>query len=94
MTVAAHVLDRQPAPPALSRAWDYERFGVNVLDLPPAHFYESRLAMNVYGALSGYVQAAGSTVQWTQRNPQAWNMVAKILEVRLQQFQLAEQAES
>lgn len=85
MAVAGHVFDKQPAPPYLSRAWDYQAYGVNVLELPPAELQAIRLASNAHRALSGYKHASGKTVAWSKANPEAWEFVAGVLEQRLKE---------
>lgn len=81
--MAAHVFDKQPPPPVLSKAWDYQAYGVNVLDLPAGELPRLRLANNAHRALSGYKHAAGKTVPWSKANPEAWEFVASVLEARL-----------
>lgn len=83
MEVAGHVFDKMPAPPALVRAWDYQAYGVNVLDLPAGELATVRLAHNAHRAMSGYKHAAGKTVAWSKANPEAWAFVASVLETRL-----------
>jgi hypothetical protein len=83
MAVAGHVFDGEPAPPWLARAWDYQTFGINVLDLPAGELQACRLAQNAHRAMSGYKHAAGKTVPWSKANPEAWAFVASVLEERL-----------
>lgn len=85
MSVAAHVFDKQPAPSFLSRAWDYQAYGVNLLELPAGELQAIRLANNAHRALSGYKHAAGKTVAWSKANPEAWAFVAEVLEQRLKE---------
>ena len=85
MGVAAHVFDKAPPPPLLTQAFDFQSFGVNILDLPPGTVSGIRAASNAYGAMRGYTSAAGNTVEWTKRNPGAWSFVAEILQERLKQ---------
>lgn len=93
MAVAGHVFDRQPAPPWLSRAWDYQTYGVNVLDLPAGELQALRLASNAHRAMSGYKHSAGKTVQWSKANPEAWEFVATVLEQRLNERKQAREIE-
>lgn len=83
MAVAAHVFDKEAAPPWLSRAWDYQAYGVNVLDLPAGELQAVRLASNAHKAMIGYKHNAGKTVPWSKANPEAWAFVASVLEARL-----------
>lgn len=79
MAVAFHVFDREPPPPALTRAWDYQEYGINLFELPAGELNEVRLAGNSFRALNSYKSAAGHTTKWAQANPQAWEFTAHIL---------------
>lgn len=84
MAVAGYVFDKHPAPPELLRAWDYQAYGVNVLELPAGELPHVKLANNSYRAMAGYKHAgAGKTVAWSRANPDEWAFVASVLEVRL-----------
>lgn len=93
MAVAAHVFDKQAAPPALARAWDYQAYGVNVLELPAGELQITRFANNAHRALSGYKHAAGKTVAWSKANPDAWEFVAGVLEQRLKERKAAREVQ-
>jgi len=87
MAVAAHVFDSDPPPPVLVKAWDYQSFGVDLLSLPAGELNALRLATNAHQALRGYTQASGHTVEWTNRNPSAWNLVSAIIEARRKELE-------
>lgn len=78
--MAAHILDDEPSPPELRRAFDYKAWGVNVLELPAGELRSASMAMYAYNALTGYRAATkkNETVKWTEANPEKWEFVSAI----------------
>ena len=89
MAVAAHVFDKTPAPPILrkannAKAWglrDY--FGVPAMELPAGELARINTVLSYYDACRSYLSAGGKTVDWTRRNPQAWEIVSWCLAERI-----------
>lgn len=85
MAVADYVLGDEPPPPELIRAFDYDTWGVDVLDLPPGEVRIASQAINTYKNLAAYKGAAGrnKTSEWTAQNPQAWDFVSGLIAERM-----------
>ena len=90
MTAAAeYALDGSSAPPLLRRAlnvrtWglrDY--FGVPAVDLPAGTLARINTVLSYYDACKSYKSAGGQTAQWARRNPDAWDLVSRILRDRM-----------
>lgn len=83
--MADYVLGNEPPPPELIRAFDYEQWGVNIMELPPGEIRAASQSINAYKNLAAYKQAAGSnrTSEWTAQNPQAWEFVSAIIAERM-----------
>ena len=80
MAAAAAAFDSASPPPELSRAWEFQRWGIgNIMDLPAGLLQHITAALNVYEAVSSYQRAAGNTVKWTTDNPKAWQLVSYII---------------
>ena len=73
------MFDEEPPPPYLVRAFDFKAWNGDAGRLPLGMFPAMRSAFNAYHALSGYMGATGRTVEWAQRNPQAWDFVANVI---------------
>lgn len=87
MAAAAVVFDDAPPPPELRMAWRVRRWGAPYadgwMDWPAGLVDKMAIAENVYNACLSYRNVpAGGGVAWTQRNPQAWQIVSKILAQR------------
>jgi len=85
MVVAAHVFDGEPPPPELSRALNYQAWGVvDIMTLPAGMLRKMNTALSYYRAFTGYKQAVAQhkTVEYTRNNPDAWDMVSKVLAMR------------
>lgn len=81
--MAAYVIDKDPPPPELVRAFDYKTWGVNVHEMPPGEVRAVTTAWNAYQHLNGYYSAPpGRAVEWTKRNPQGWEFVSGIIAER------------
>lgn len=83
--VADYVLDDAEPPPVLRRAFDYKAWGVNLLELPPGEVRAVNTAMNAYNTLSNYRRAGaqGKTKEWTESNPEQWEIVSALLADRM-----------
>lgn len=80
MAAAAVVFDKATPPPELSEAWLYQRWGLgNVLELPAGRIQKINAVLNVYNACNAYQSAGGRSVEWTKRNPAAWNLVSALI---------------
>ena len=93
MAVAAHLFDKEQPPPQLVQALNMraygiqEYFGVSARQLPAGKLMMMNTVLSYYDAIRGYNSASGQTVPWTKRNPQAWEMVARVLEARREEKQ-------
>lgn len=81
------MFDGHPPPPPLMRAWDYEHYGVDLMELPPGELPLIRTANNAYRALSSYKNASGNTAKWAEQNPDTWAWVAEVLAERRTRLQ-------
>lgn len=85
MGVAAHVLDKAPQPLELTRALNYQSWGVvDIMNLPAGLLRRMNTALSYYRALEGYKQANAQhkTVEFSKNNPQAWELVSRIIAER------------
>lgn len=85
MAVADHVLGKDPQPPILARAIEYDTWGVNVHDLQPGEIRRVTAVLNAYRHLASYKQAAAQqkTAAWTQAHPQSWEFVSRMIAERM-----------
>ena len=67
-------MDDEPPPPELVRAFDYQAWGVNVMELPPGELRSVSLARNLYHALNGWHHAKERS-KWQEQNAEAWQKV-------------------
>lgn len=83
--MAAHILDEEPSPPELRRAFDYKAWGVNVLELPAGELRAVSMAMYAYNALTGYQKASKKfeATEWSKANPEKWEFVSAIQAERM-----------
>lgn len=83
--VADYVLDDTEPPPHLRRAFDYKAWGVDIFKLPPGELRAINQAMNAYNTLSSYRRAGaqGKTKEWTESNPEQWEIVSALLSERM-----------
>ena len=84
MAVGDAVFDDAPLPPLLITALNYERWGVNVRELPAGLMQRMTAVLNVYHAVAAYRHAAGRSAQWARANPDAWEIVSAILRERME----------
>lgn len=83
MAVAAYVLDDEPPPPELSRALNYRSWGVaDVMMLPAGLLPKMNTVLAYYNALASYKSSGLKKVPWIEKNPQAWDLVTRILNWR------------
>jgi hypothetical protein len=85
MEVAAYVFDDEPPPPELSRALNYQSWGVvDIMNLPAGLLAKMNLCLNYYRALRMYKEAAASTgtVEFTKQHPHEWDLVTRVLNMR------------
>ena len=83
MAVGDYVFDKKSPPPELARALNYEKWGIgDIMQLPAGLLPMMNTALNYYHALKGYKTATNSTVEWTKRNPEAWEMVSWVISER------------
>ena len=83
--VADYVLDGEPPPPELRRAFDYKAWGVNLMQLPAGELRTINRAMNAYSTLNSYRKAGakGQAKEWTENNPDDWEFVSAIIADRM-----------
>ena len=85
MAVGDYVLDGQNPPPLLNKALNYEKWGIgDIMQLPAGLLPKINTALSYYHALNGYKSAAGSTAKWSKQYPHAWELVSRILEMRME----------
>ena len=83
MAVAGHVMDGDPPPPELTRALNYRSWGVaDVMNLPAGLLPRMNTVIAYHNALSGYKSAGLKKVPWIEKNPQAWDLVTRIMNER------------
>ena len=83
MEAAAAAFDQAEPPPALKTALQLRRWGdVDIMNMPARLAREMSITTNVYDAVSSYLSAKGNSVDWTNRNPSAWNLVSYLLAER------------
>jgi len=83
MAVGDYVFDKQKPPPELVKALNYEKWGIgDVMQLPAGQLGTMNTALFYYHSLQGYRSAANKTVEWTKKNPQAWEAVSYIIDQR------------
>ena len=88
MAVAAHVIDKEQAPPFLTRAYsartwglrDY--FGMSAMELKAGYLARMSTCLSYADAIKSYKSAGGRTVEWCKQNPHAWGMVSWVLSER------------
>ncbi len=81
--VSAHCFDGEPAPPELSAALTYQRWGVgDVMALQAGVLPRVNVCLNVYTSVRGYLSTGGKTVEWTRHNPDAWRIVSTLIMAR------------
>ena len=74
-------------PPELSRALNYKSWGVaDVMRLPAGLLPRMNVTLNYYHALAGYknAQSQNKTNDWIKANPKQWDMVSRIIKMRLE----------
>lgn len=85
MAVGDYVLDGHRPPPILTKALNYEKWGIgDIMKLPAGLLPKMNTALSYYHALTGYKSAAGNTAAWTKRYPHGWELVSWILEQRME----------
>ena len=85
MAVGDCVMDKTQPPPMLSKALNYEKWGIpDIMQLPAGMLPQINVCLNYYHALQGYKSAAGKTSAWSKSNPQAWEMVSYVLAERME----------
>ena len=85
MAVGDYVLDKQKPPPLLTKALNFEKWGIgDIMQLPAGLLPKMNTALSYYHSLSGYTSAAGNTAEWANRNPGAWELVSYYLERRME----------
>jgi len=83
LAAAATAFDDAEPPPALKTALQLRKWGsVDVMSMDARLVREMTITSNVYDAVSSYLSAKGKSVEWTNRNPQAWNLVSYLLAER------------
>lgn len=89
MAVFAAAEGKSEPPPTLRYAWQCERWGAlpnagGLRDQPARMMADMPVAANVYNARKRYWHAMrnGNIVDWKRKNPDAWDIVAKVLELR------------
>lgn len=86
MAVAAYAWDGEPPPPELSRALNYRAWGVSdVMQLPAGLLPRMNTSIACYNALSSYKSAGIAKLPWIEKNPQAWDIVTRVMNMRKQQ---------
>lgn len=85
MAVGDFVLSDEKPPPELTRALNYEKWGIgDIMQLPAGLLPIMNTALAYYHALNGYTSAAGQTAKWSKSNPKAWELVSYVLEKRME----------
>ena len=88
MAVGDNVFDGQKPPPILYTALNYEKWGIgDIMQLPAGLLPRMNTVLSYYHAVRGYTSAAGNTSGWAKSNPQAWDLVAYIIEQRMERSQ-------
>jgi len=84
MAVGDYLFDGGEPPPILLKALNYERWGIgDIMQLPAGLLPRINLALNHYHAINGYLSATKVT-QWTNANPQAWDIVSWVISQRME----------
>jgi hypothetical protein len=84
MAVGDYLFDEQEPPPLLSKALNFERWGISdIRSLPAGLLPRMNMLLNYYHAIRSY-QSARKTSEWTKNNPQAWDMVSWVIGQRME----------
>ena len=75
MAVGDYVFDNEQPPPELTRALNYQKWGVNARELPAGILPVANVCINYYNAIYGY-KSAPKKSEWTKRNPFGWNLAS------------------
>ena len=82
--MAQHVLDGEPPPEYLRRAWMYKAWHADVLRLPIGELEKMNSSLNAYNALDGWAKTkAEARIEWQEKHPEAWAFVSGIVAERL-----------
>ena len=86
IAVAGCILDGKPAPRQLKNVWREEgigaKYGGGWIDWPAKMVTEFSVVKNYNNVLSSY-QGSTNKVEWTKRNPSAWDAVARYLSYKI-----------
>lgn len=83
MAVGAYVWDDAPPPPELSRALNYQSWGIaDVMNLPAGLLPRMNTTIAYYNALAGHRKAGIWKTKWIENNPDAWDLVTRMMNWR------------
>lgn len=83
MAVAAYIWDDEPPPPELSRALNYRSWGVaDVYKLPAGLLPRMNTVLAYHDAIQASKRAGNKLAEWGKDNPQAWDLVTRVLNWR------------